>query len=87
MNDTSSVEDLVRRAAEDERRRGPAALSFAPVYSFTAAVIEMARGQERQAILEEFQREQPVRNSAEWGKGYDAAFTALMRVLVRRSMV
>jgi hypothetical protein len=73
--------------AEDERKRGPAALSFAPVYSFTAAVVEMARGEERQAILEAFQREQPLRKSVEWGEGYDAAFTVLIRVLVRRSMV
>lgn len=82
-----SIEDLIWRAAADECKHGPAALSFASIYSFTAAVVEMARGQERQAILEAFQQIHPQKKSRDYGEGYEAAFATLMRILVQRSMV
>ena len=44
--------DVIWLAAHDEKRRGPTGLSFAPVYSFTAAIAHMARGQERQSIID-----------------------------------
>lgn len=79
------LEDLIWAAAHDEKARGPAGLSFAPIYSFTAAVAHMARGQERQAIIDELPKREAGK-SQEWNDGFDAAVSAFIGVLVRRSM-
>src|ERR1043165_6544492 len=83
-SDRLTVEDLVWLAAQDEKKRGPAGLSFAPVYSFTAAVAHMARGQERQSIIDALPRRESGR-SKEWNEGYDAAIAGMIAVLVGRS--
>jgi hypothetical protein len=62
--ETRTIEDLIWLAAEDERKRGPAGLSFAPVYSFVSAVAHMARGQERQAIIDAVTKARPKGKSA-----------------------
>jgi hypothetical protein len=83
--DSPTVEDLIWRAVEDERTRRPAGLSFAPVYSFVSAVAHMARGQERQTILDALTRTRPEGRSAEWNEGFNAAISAAIRILVERS--
>jgi hypothetical protein len=83
--ESRTVEDLIWLAVEDERKRGPAGLSFAPVYSFVSAVAHMARGQERQAIIDALIRTRPKGNGAEYNAGYDAAIASAIRVLVERS--
>jgi hypothetical protein len=83
--DSPTVEDLIWRAVEDERKRGPAGLSFAPVYSFVTAVVHMSRGQERQSILDALIRTRPEGKSAEWNAGFDEALSAAIRILVERS--
>lgn len=83
--ESRTVEDLIWLAAEDERKRGPAGLSFAPVYSFVSAVAHMARAQERQAIIDAVTKTRPEGNSAEYNKGYDAAIASAIRALVERS--
>jgi len=85
-SDRPTVEDLVWLAARDEKKRGPAGLSFAPVYSFTAAVAHMARGQERQSIIDALPRRDSGK-SEEWNAGFDAAISSFIGVLVRRSMI
>jgi len=80
-----TVEDLIWRAVADERRRGPAGLSFAPVYSFVSAVAHMARGQERQTILDALTKTRPEGKSKEWNEGFNEAISAVIRILVERS--
>jgi hypothetical protein len=84
---SSTVEELIRRAVDDERKRGPAGLSFAPIYSFTAAVAHMARGQERQTILDALAKTRPEGKSAEFNAGFDEAISAAIRILVERSHI
>jgi hypothetical protein len=83
--DGPTVEDLIWRAVEDERKRGPAGLSFAPVYSFVSAVAHMARGQERQTILDALTKTRPEGKSTEWNEGYNEAIAGAIRILVERS--
>jgi hypothetical protein len=83
--DSPTVEDLIWRAIEDERKRGPAGLSFAPVYSFVSAVAHMARGQERQTILDALTITRPEGKSADWNEGFNEATSAAIRILVERS--
>jgi hypothetical protein len=83
-SDRPTVEDLIWLAARDEKKRGPAGLSFAPVYSFVSAVAHMARGQERQAIIDALPRRESGK-SKEWNEGFDAAIAAVVAVLVGRS--
>jgi hypothetical protein len=83
--DSPTVEDLIWRAVEDERKRGPAGLSFAPVYSFVSAVVHMARGQERQTILNALTKTRPEGKSADWNEGFNEAISAAIRILVERS--
>lgn len=76
--DTPTVEELIHRAMDDEKRRGPAGLSFAPVYSFVSAVAHMARGQERQAIIDSLPKDKREEKSTDWNDGYNAAITAII---------
>jgi hypothetical protein len=83
--DGPTVEDLIWRAVEDEGKRGPTGLSFVPVYSFVSAVAHMARGQERQTILDALTKTRPEGKSPEWNAGFDEALSAAIRILVERS--
>jgi hypothetical protein len=84
-SDAPTVEDLIFRAVEDERKHGPAGLTFTPVYSFVSAVAHMARGQERQAILDALPKEREPDHNESWYQGYNAALAAVIRILVERS--
>lgn len=83
--DRPTVEELIDRAMDDEKKRAAAGLSFAPVYSFVSAVAHMARGQERQTILDSVVAGREPGHGEEWNAGYDAALTAAIRILVERS--
>jgi hypothetical protein len=82
--DRPTVEELIYRAMDDEKKRGAAGLSFAPIYSFVSAVAHMARGQERQAIIDALPKASEGK-CPEWKDGYNTAITAIIRVLVERS--
>jgi hypothetical protein len=45
----------------------------------------MARGQERQAILDALTKVRQPSKNKEWNEGYDEAISAAIRVLVERS--
>jgi hypothetical protein len=47
----------------------------------------MVRGQERQAIIDALPKEKHEARSREWNDGYCAAITAMMRVVVARSII
>jgi hypothetical protein len=83
--DSPTVEDLIWRAVEDERKHDLAGLSFEPVYSFVLAVAHMARGQERQTILNALTQTRPEGKGVEWNEGYNEAISAAIRILVERS--
>ena len=57
---------------------------FAPVYAFTSAVAHMARGQERQSIIDALPRRESGK-SKDWNEGFDAAIAGVIAVLVGRS--
>src|SRR5437868_10542242 len=80
------LEDAIYAAIDAEKKRGPINLSFAPIYAFTAAVAHMARGQERQNIIDE-RPKRPSGKSREWNEGFDAAMSAFIKLLVKRSML
>lgn len=80
------LEDAIYAAIDAEKKRGPSNLSFAPIYAFTAAVAHMARGQERQDIMDA-RPKRPSGKSKEWNEGFDAATTAFIKLLVARSIL
>src|SRR5438270_9204575 len=82
----SPLEDAIYAAMDAEKKRGPTNLSFAPIYAFTAAVANMARGQERQDIINA-RPKRPSGNSKEWNEGFDAAMSAFIKLLVKRSIL
>jgi hypothetical protein len=79
------VEDLIRHRADEER--STPGLSFAPVYSFVAAVAYMARAQERQAIMDALPMDTGSGRSEDWRAGHAAAMAAIIRILAGRSIV
>jgi hypothetical protein len=80
------LEDAICAAIDAEKKRGPTNLFFAPIYAFTAAVAHMARGQERQDIMDG-RPKRPSGRSKEWNEGFDAAMSEFMKLLVERSML
>ena len=79
------LEHAIHAALDAEKERGPTNLSFAPIYAFTAAVAHMARGQERQDIMDS-RPKRPAGRSKEWNEGFDAAMSAFIKLLVERSI-
>src|SRR3989440_11974045 len=80
------LEEAIYAAIDAEKKRGPTNLSFAPIYAFTAAVAHMARGQERQDIIDA-RPKRPSGKSKEWNEGFDAAMSAFIKLLVKRSIL
>ena len=77
--DFVTVEDLIYRAVDAEKARGPAGLSFGPVYSFLLSIAHMARGQERQAIINSLPKDQYAEGrSQDWKDGYNGAVSAFI---------
>jgi hypothetical protein len=61
------------------------AFPFAPIYAFVSNIAHIARGQERQAILDAVVAAREPGHSEEWSAGHDAAVPAVIRILVERS--
>jgi len=79
----TTVEDAICARADAERNTP--GVSFAPVYAFVANIVHIARGQERQTILDAVVAAREPGHSAEWNAGHDAALSAVIRILVERS--
>ena len=79
-----ALEEIIADIADNERKRAPG-FTFIPLYAFVQNAVQIARGQERQAIMDALPKREEGK-SAEWNAGFDAALTAFMRILVTRSM-
>jgi hypothetical protein len=75
------IEDAINARADAER--ATPGVSFAPIYAFVSNII--ARGQERQAVLDSLTASREPGHSEEWNAGYDAALRVAIRILVERS--
>ena len=60
-------------------------VSLARIYAFVSNIAHIARGQERQTILDAVVAGREPGHSEEWNAGYDAALMAAIRILVERS--
>jgi len=78
------IEDVIGEIAAEERKRKPS-FTFAAIYAFVANAAHIARGQERQVILDAIIKAREPGHSDEWNAGHDAAITAVIRILVERS--
>jgi len=77
------IEDAINARADAERlTRG---VSFAPIFAFVSSIAHIARGQERQTILDAVVAAREPGHGAEWNAGYDAALRVAIRILVERS--
>ena len=79
----TTIEDAIYARADAERKMP--GVSFAPIYAFVSNIAHIARGQERQAILDAVIAAREPGHSAEWNAGHDAAVSAVIRILVERS--
>jgi hypothetical protein len=82
MQPRCTIEDAINARADAELRTP--GVSFAPIYAFVSNIAHIARGQERQAILDALTPRERG-HSEEWNAGHDAAITAVIRILVERS--
>jgi hypothetical protein len=78
-----TIEDAIDARADAER--ATPGVTFAPIYAFVANIAHIARGQERQAILDAVVADREPGHSAEWNAGHAAAVSAVIRILVERS--
>lgn len=79
-----AIEDVINQAADDERKHEPSSFSLRPFYFFLSNAMHIARGQERQALINDLPKREEG-HSKDWNDGYDAAIKALIRILVERS--
>lgn len=79
----TTIEDAIYARADAER--GTPGVSFAPIYAFVSNIAHIARGQERQTILDAVVAAREPGHSEEWNAGHDAAIAAVIRILVERS--
>ena len=77
------IEDGIDGRADTERKTP--GVSFAPIYAFVSNIAHIARGQERQTILDSVLAGRDPKQTGEWKAGYDAALRAAIRILVERS--
>lgn len=77
------IEDAINARADAERLTP--GVSFAPIFAFVSSIAHIARGQERQTILDSVVAGREPGHGEEWNAGYDAALTAAIRILVERS--
>lgn len=78
------IEDVIGETADLERKRKPS-FTFAAIYQFVANAAHIARAQERQVILDAITKVREPGHNEDWNAGYDAAISAVIRVLVERS--
>jgi len=79
-----TIEDIVYRATDAERENPPAFFSLCPFYAFLTNALHIARGQERQAIIDALPKREDG-HSNDWNEGHNTAIAAVIRVLVERS--
>lgn len=80
------LEDVIGEIA-DEERKGQRPFTFAAMYQFVANAAHIARGQERQIILDQVVKLRPEEGAApEAREAFDAAISAVIRVIVGRSI-
>jgi hypothetical protein len=80
------VDDVIADIAEAERQVARP-FTFAPVYAFAKNLAHIARGQERQAVLDEVAKLRPEEGAAPAAReAFDAAVSAVIRVIVGRSI-
>lgn len=77
------IEDAIHARADAERKLP--GVSFGPIYAFVSNIAHIARGQERQTIVNSVTAERPPGMSAEWNAGYEAAVMAILKIAVSRS--
>ena len=78
------IEDAIHARADAERAMP--GVSFAPIYAFVSNIAHIARGQERQTILDAVTAaSREPGHGKEWNAGFDAAVKAAIRILVERS--
>lgn len=83
---SQEIEDIIAETAQAECKRAPA-FSFAPMYLFVANAVMIAKGQERQDIIDALPKGRPEGLTAEQSKGYDQAMAAVVRLIIQRSIV
>lgn len=81
------VEDLIRQRTDEERSAPTPGLSFKPVHDLAVLIALIARGQERQAIIDALPQGTPEARSDEWKAGHSAALATVIRIIVQRSIV
>jgi hypothetical protein len=81
------LEDIISDVAAAERKCEQRGFSFAQFYSFMSTAVLMAKGQERQDIIDALPKDKPEGLSAEQSDGYDKAMAAVVRILIERSIV
>ena len=79
----TTIEDAIYERADAERAMP--GVSFVPIYAFVSNIAHIARGQERQTIIDAVTAGREPGHSEEWNAGYDAAVIAAIRILVERS--
>ena len=77
------IEDAIHAPADAERKTP--GVSFGPIYAFVSNIAHIARGHERQTIVDTVTAARPPGMSADWNAGYEAAVMAILRVAVSRS--
>ena len=77
------IEDAIYARADAERKTP--GVSFGAIYAFVLNIAHIARGQERQTIVNAATVERPPGMSPECNAGYEAAIMAILRVAVSRS--
>jgi hypothetical protein len=83
----ADLDDVIADIAAAERAVSRP-FTFAPVYAFVKNAVHIARGQERQAILDEVAKLRPEDGAAPAAReAYDAAISAVIRILVTRAEI
>ena len=81
------LEDIIGDIAAAERKGEQKGFSFAQFYSFMSTAVLMAKGQERQDIIDALPKDKPEGLSAEQSEGYDRAMATVVRILISRSII
>lgn len=82
------IEEIIRDGMdfERERARGRLGYSLVPLLVFLSDTANIARGQERQAIMDALPQLGAHKNDAAWNAGFKAAMNAVTRLLIERSV-
>ena len=77
------IEDAIHARADAERKTP--GVSFAAIHAFVLNIADIARGQERQTLVNTVTAGRPPGMSPEWNAGYEAAVVAVVRAAISRS--